>query len=192
MLKLKEFYQQKRDLLKTNKSLKLKLRKRVKKVYKLFLPLKERQLEKKQLKKIAGKKKLVKKKWGRKKWNKKSAKSERKNLAILYVSSSLNNTFVTLTNLKGKARHVRSAGLCGFQTKKKRSTKFAVKAILNSVAKFARDQRVRKVFLCLKGFAKFRRYVAKSLKNKNIQVVGIRDITPNPHNGCRPRKKRRV
>jgi small subunit ribosomal protein S11 len=167
MLKLKEFYMQKRDLLKTNKSLKLKLFKKVRKIYKLPLRLK-------------------------KKWVKKSAKKTRKNLAILYVSSSLNNTFVTLTDLKGKARHVRSAGLCGFQGKKKRSTKFAVKYILNSVAKFAKDQNVRKVFLCLKGFSKSRRYVVNSLKNKKIQIVGIRDITPNPHNGCRPKKLRRV
>jgi small subunit ribosomal protein S11 len=175
MFQLKEFYQQKRDLLKTNKSLELKLFKRVRKLYKLPL--------RKEL-------------WGqrKKKWVRENAekKRHRKKFAIFNVSSSLNNTFVALTDLKGKVRYVRSAGLCGFQGKKKRSTKFAVKYILKSVANFAKRRKILGVYLSLRGFSKPRRYVLGILKNRQIKVLGIRDITPNPHNGCRPKKKRRV
>ena len=175
MFKLKEFYQQKRDLFKTKRSLHFKLLKRVRKMDKLSFPVKKELFKQKTRKSVTTKTKI-----------------KRKNLAILYVSSSLNNTFVTLTDLKGKVRHVRSAGLCGFQGKKKRSTKFAVKSILNSVTRFAKDSKVTGLFLCLKGFSKPRRYVLNALKAKKLRLLGVRDLTPNPHNGCRLRKKRRV
>lgn len=162
MLRLKEFYHQKRDLFKLNKSLRLKLFKRVKKF--VFLS-------------------YLKKKF--------SLFQAKDNQGIIHVKSSFNNTIVALTDLKGKAYFVRSTGSCGFQGKKKRSTKFAIETTLDTIASAAREQKFTSVFLCLKGFSKSRHYLLKCLKKKDLKVLGVRDVTPNPHNGCRPKKLRR-
>lgn len=161
MLTLKEFYQQKRDLLKMNKDLRVKVFKSVKKLSK----------------KVFRKRKILVKK--------------KESQGILHMKSSLNNTIVALTSLRGKVQFVQSAGSCGFQGKKKRSTKFAIESTLNSVLVAAKEQRVKGIFLCLKGFSKSRHSILKSLKKNDLKLLGIRNMTPNPHNGCRPRKLKR-
>lgn len=161
MLSLKEYYQHKRDLLKGNKGLQSKMYKKLDN-----FPFHFSQPQK-------------------------DVKKSFENRGIIYVHSSITNTIVVLTNLKGKTQYVRSAGLCGFQGKKKRSTKFAVISILESIAEIVKDQKLDGVFLCLRGFSRARRYVLKCLKEKGLKLLGVWDMTPNPHNGCRPRKVRR-
>jgi small subunit ribosomal protein S11 len=112
--------------------------------------------------------------------------------AILYVKASRNNTIVSLTNLKGKVQFIQSCGSMGFQGKKKRSTKFAVESTLYSIVEKAKEQGHKSVFVHLNGFAKARFAVLSCLKKNALKIEGIRDLTPNPHNGCRPRKARRV
>lgn len=115
-----------------------------------------------------------------------------KSKAILYVKSSKSNTIVSFTNLKGRVQFVQSCGSLGFVGKKKRSTKFAVESTLASVVGKIREQGHKNVFVHLSGFAKARFAILSCLKKNEIRVVGIRDLTPNPHNGCRPRKARRI
>lgn len=112
--------------------------------------------------------------------------------AILYVKASRNNTIVSLTNLKGKVQFIQSCGSMGFQGKKKRSTKFAVESTLYYIVEKAKEQGHKSVFVHLNGFAKARFAVLSCLKKNALKIEGIRDLTPNPHNGCRPRKARRV
>jgi small subunit ribosomal protein S11 len=112
--------------------------------------------------------------------------------AILYVKSSKSNTIVCLTNLKGRVQYHQSCGSMGFVGKKKRSTKFAIESTLTSVVEKAREQGHKNIFVHLSGFAKARFAVLSCLKKNEIKIAGIRDLTPNPHNGCRPRKARRI
>lgn len=159
MLKLKEFYQYKRELKKNNFSLKNKLL--------INHPLKNIPIN--------------------------SGLGLSKSCqAILYVKSSRSNTIVSLTNLKGKVQFIQSCGSMGFQGKKKRSTKFAVESTLYSIVEKAKEQGHRSVFVHLNGFARARFAVLSCLKKNDLKIEGIRDLTPNPHNGCRPRKVRRV
>lgn len=112
--------------------------------------------------------------------------------ALIYVKLSKSNTAFTLTNLKGKVQTHESCGSMGFQGKKKRSTKFAIQSTLNSILSKAKDLGYSEILLCLNGYGRSRFLFFKSFKNYNIKLVGIRDLTPNPHNGCRPKKRRRV
>lgn len=111
--------------------------------------------------------------------------------SILYVKSSFSNTIVTLTNLKGKVLIVKSCGCLGFNGKKKRTTKFAIESTLDSVVLKIKELSLGKILLHLNGFAKARFSIINCLKKNNIALVGVRDVTPNPHNGCRSRKLRR-
>lgn len=110
---------------------------------------------------------------------------------ILYVNSSLNNTLVTLTNLKGKVLLSKSCGSLGFKGKKKRTSKFAIKSTLDSIISVVKNYGSSRIILCLNGFAKARFSVINLLKANRLKILGIRDITPIPHNGCRARKLRR-
>jgi len=109
----------------------------------------------------------------------------------IYVSSSYNNTIVTLTNSRGQVLASKSAGAVGFKGTKK-STSFAAskvsEAIINVCAKLA----LEKVEVFIKGIGAGRESAVRTLVNKGLNVVAIRDITPIPHNGCRPKKIRRV
>lgn len=112
--------------------------------------------------------------------------------AILNVKSSRSNTIVSLTNLKGKVQYTQSCGSMGFQSKKKRSTKFAIESTLYSIVEKAKEQGHKSVFVHLNGFARARFSILSCLKKNDLKIEGIRDLTPTPHNGCRPRKARRV
>lgn len=111
---------------------------------------------------------------------------------ILYVKSSKSNTLVSLTNLKGRVQFFQSCGSLGFVGKKKRSTKFAVESTLSSVIQKAKEQGYTSLLIHLSGFSKARFTVLSCVKKYDIKIVGVRDLTPNPHNGCRPPKVRRI
>lgn len=112
--------------------------------------------------------------------------------AILHIKACKSNTSFTLTNLKGKVQVRQSCGGIGFQGKKKRSTKFALEAALHSVATKARDFGNREILVNLNGYGRTRFSLLKCLKKYDLKIIGIRDMTPNPHNGCRPKKRRRL
>ena len=110
---------------------------------------------------------------------------------ILHIKSSFNNTLITGTDLKGKVLFVKSCGSLGFHGKKKRSTKFAIESTLEVAISKLKEYNFKKIMLHLNGFAKARFTVINSFKKSNIKIAGIYDITPIPHNGCRPKKLRR-
>lgn len=110
---------------------------------------------------------------------------------ILYLKASQNNTIVSLTDLKGRVEITKSCGCLGFQGKKKRSTKFAIESTLFSVFQKVKELQWKRVAVYLNGFAKGRFYVLNCLKKNNLKLGLVRDITPVPHNGCRPKKLRR-
>lgn len=110
---------------------------------------------------------------------------------IIYLKASQNNTIVTLADLKGKVQDVKSCGCLGFNGKKKRSTKYAIESTLLAVAQKAKERGWKKVAVYLNGFAKGRFYVLNCFKKSQLRLSVIRDITPIPHNGCRPKKLRR-
>jgi len=111
---------------------------------------------------------------------------------IIHLKGSQNNTLVTLTDLKGRVQFTRSCGCLGFNGKKKRSTKFAIESTLSSVIQKSKELGWNKVAIFMNGFAKGRFYVLNCLKKSQLKLTIIRDITPLPHNGCRPKKLRRV
>lgn len=109
----------------------------------------------------------------------------------IFLKASQNNTIITLTNIKGRVKFVRSCGYLGFQGKKKRSTKFAIESTLFSIVQKVKELRWTKLALYLSGFAKGRFFVLNTLKKNNLKISFVKDITPIPHNGCRLKKLRR-
>ena len=111
--------------------------------------------------------------------------------AKAYVSAGFNNTLITITDLEGKTVCCGSAGTAGFKGTKK-STPFAASKAAAQVAEKALKLGVKEVVVLVKGPGSGRDAAIKSLKNTGLGVRSITDITPIPHNGCRPPKKRRV
>jgi len=111
--------------------------------------------------------------------------------AKAYVSAGFNNTLITITDLEGKTVCCGSAGTAGFKGTKK-STPFAASKAAAQVAEKALKLGVKEVVVLVKGPGSGRDAAIKSLKNTGLGVRSITDITPIPHNGCRPRKRRRV
>src|SRR4051812_14956418 len=118
---------------------------------------------------------------------------ERKNVAygVVHIKSSLNNTIVTITDLQGNAISWASRGNVGFKGSRK-STPFAAQLGAEAAAKKAMEHGVRRVDVMVKGPGSGRETAIRSIQNTGIEVVGIKDVTPIPHNGCRPPKRRRV
>lgn len=111
--------------------------------------------------------------------------------ARIYISSSYNNTIITLTNGKGQVLAVKSAGAVGFKGTKK-STSFAASRVAEAVANIAKKIGVERVEILIKGIGAGRESSIRTLVAQGLNIVSIKDITPVPHNGCRPRKTRRV
>ncbi|MDP2741702.1 MAG: 30S ribosomal protein S11 [bacterium] len=109
----------------------------------------------------------------------------------IYVSSSYNNTLITLTNSKGQVLAWKSAGSVGFKGAKK-ATSFAASRVAESIANICKKIVVEKVEVLIRGVGAGRESAVRTLVNQGINVVSIRDVTPIPHNGCRPKKVRRV
>jgi small subunit ribosomal protein S11 len=118
---------------------------------------------------------------------------ERKNVAygIAHIKSSFNNTIITITDQQGNTLAWASAGNVGFKGSRK-STPFAAQLAAETVAKRAMEHGVRKVDVMVKGPGSGRETAIRTIQTTGIEVVGIKDVTPIPHNGCRPPKRRRV
>jgi small subunit ribosomal protein S11 len=120
-------------------------------------------------------------------------RKERKNVAygVAHIKSSFNNTIITFTDQQGATLSWASSGNVGFKGSRK-STPFAAQLAAEAAARRAMEHGVRKVDVLVKGPGSGRETAIRSIQNVGIEVVGIKDVTPIPHNGCRPPKRRRV
>ena len=118
---------------------------------------------------------------------------ERKNVAygIAHIKSSFNNTIITITDQQGNTLAWASSGNVGFKGSRK-STPFAAQLAAETAARRAMEHGVRRVDVVVKGPGSGRETAIRSIQNTGIEVLGIKDVTPIPHNGCRPPKRRRV
>ena len=130
--------------------------------------------------------------------NKKAVKTrvrraDRKNIAVgqAHIKSSFNNTIVSITDPQGNVIAWQSAGTVGFKGSRK-STPVAAQMAAEACAKAAQDHGMRKVAVFVKGPGSGRETAIRSLQAAGLEVTSIQDKTPTPHNGCRPRKRRRV
>ena len=108
-----------------------------------------------------------------------------------HINATFNNIIITLTNKTGQAVSWSSAGKMGFKGSKK-NTPYAAQMASADAAKTAVDAGLKKVDVYVKGPGSGRESAIRSLSNNGIEIVMIKDVTPQPHNGCRPPKKRRV
>lgn len=108
-----------------------------------------------------------------------------------YITASFNNTIITITDTQGNAICWSSSGAAGFKGSKK-STPFAAQIASGQVAKKALEFGVKEVEVYIKGPGSGRESAVRALQAAGLQINAIFDITPIPHNGCRPPKKRRV
>ncbi len=108
-----------------------------------------------------------------------------------HIRSSFNNTIVTITDANGNALSWASAGGLGFRGSKK-STPFAAQSAAETAAKNAMDYGLKTVEVFVKGPGAGREAAIRSLQTAGLEVTMIKDVTPIPHNGCRPPKRRRV
>jgi len=120
-------------------------------------------------------------------------KRERRNVShgVAHIKSSFNNTIITITDHQGNTVSWASAGNVGFKGSRK-STPFAAQMAAEAAARRAMEHGVRKVDVVVKGPGSGRETAIRTIQNTGIEVVGIKDVTPIPHNGCRPPKRRRV
>ena len=109
----------------------------------------------------------------------------------VYIQATFNNTIVTITDLKGNSLSWCSAGSLGFRGAKK-STPYAAQTTAETATNRARDYGLQAVNVYVKGPGVGRESAIRSLGNMGLKVKTIKDITPIPHNGCRPPKRRRV
>jgi len=118
---------------------------------------------------------------------------ERKNISsgVAHVSASFNNTMITITDAQGNAIAWSSAGSQGFKGSRK-STPFAAQVTADAAARKGMEHGLQKVEVFVKGPGSGRETAIRSLQAAGLEITGIRDVTPQAHNGCRPRKRRRV
>jgi small subunit ribosomal protein S11 len=120
-------------------------------------------------------------------------KKEKKNVevGIAHIQSTFNNTLITITDREGNAISWSSAGAMGFKGSRK-STPFAAQMAAEVAAKEAVEHGMRQVECLVKGPGSGREAAIRSLQSAGLEVSMIKDVTPIPHNGCRPPKRRRV
>jgi len=118
---------------------------------------------------------------------------ERKNIerGAVHIRSSFNNTMVTVTDVHGNAISWASAGGMGFRGSRK-STPFAAQTAAETAAKAAMEHGLKTVEVFVKGPGSGREAAIRALQSAGLEVTMIKDVTPIPHNGCRPPKRRRV
>ena len=118
---------------------------------------------------------------------------ERKNITngVVHVNATFNNTMITITDLQGNAISWSSAGMMGFKGSRK-STPYAAQVAAEDAGKKAQDHGVKSVEVEVKGPGSGRESALRALQAIGLVVTSIRDVTPIPHNGCRPPKRRRV
>lgn len=110
---------------------------------------------------------------------------------IAHIKSTFNNTMVTITDVKGNVISWASPGTMGFKGSRK-STPFAAQQAADRCAREVLDMGMRKVEAWIKGPGAGREAAIRSLRSAGLEVTGVKDVTPVPHNGCRQRKRRRV
>jgi len=120
-------------------------------------------------------------------------RSERKSVPTgrAYIQSTFNNTLITLTDTQGNVIAWASAGAAGFKGSRK-STAFAAQKAGETAARKGMDNGLRQVEVYVKGPGAGREAAIRSLNSAGLMITSIRDVTPTPHNGCRPPKRRRV
>lgn len=118
---------------------------------------------------------------------------DRKNIerGAAHIQSTFNNTIVTISDVEGNAVSWASAGGLGFRGSKK-STPFAAQTAAETAAKAAMEHGMKTVDVFVKGPGSGREAAIRALQATGLEVVSIKDVTPIPHNGCRPPKRRRV
>ena len=124
---------------------------------------------------------------------KKVRRKEKKNVAQgeAHIKSTFNNTIVTITDPAGAVISWASAGTVGFKGSRK-STPFAAQVTADAAARKGIEQGMQKVEVFVKGPGSGRETAIRSLQAAGLEVTGVKDVTPQAHNGCRPRKRRRV
>ena len=117
----------------------------------------------------------------------------RKNIAVgqAHIKTSFNNTQVTLTDKEGNVIAWESAGSVGFKGSRK-STPFAAQVTAESCAKKGMEHGLQKVEVFVRGPGSGRETAVRSLQAAGLEIISVKDVTPMAHNGCRPRKRRRV
>ena len=118
---------------------------------------------------------------------------ERKNITsgVVHVNSSFNNTMVTITDAQGNTISWSSSGMMGFKGSRK-STPFAAQMAAEDAGKKAAEHGMKSLDVQVRGPGSGRESALRALQAVGFNVTSIRDVTPIPHNGCRPRKRRRV
>lgn len=120
-------------------------------------------------------------------------KKEKKNIqnGIAHIQSTFNNTIVTITDMSGNTISWASAGTQNFKGSRK-STPFAAQMAAEAAAKKAMEHGLQNVEVCIKGPGSGREAALRALQAAGLNITAIKDVTPIPHNGCRPPKRRRV
>ncbi len=120
-------------------------------------------------------------------------KKVRKNIqsGVAHITATFNNTIVSITDVSGNVISWSSAGTCGFKGSRK-STPFAAQLAAEDAAKKAMEHGMRNIVVYVKGPGAGRESALRALNAAGFKISLIRDVTPVPHNGCRPRKRRRV
>lgn len=113
------------------------------------------------------------------------------NYGRVYITATFNNTLITITDEKGNTLSWGSAGSAGFRGTRK-STPYAATMAVEMVARKAREHGLKEVEVYIKGPGSGREAALRALKSSGLNIVLLADITPIPHNGCRPKKRRRV
>lgn len=119
------------------------------------------------------------------------AKKRSVQLGKAFIQSTFNNTIVTLTDMEGEVLAWASSGACGFKGSRK-STPYAAQTASETAVGKAKTSGLEKVHVFIKGIGPGREQAIRGLQAGGVNVESITDVTPVPHNGCRPRKSRRV
>ena len=122
---------------------------------------------------------------------KKKEKKHVGSVGIAHIKATFNNTIVSITDMSGNVVVWGSAGNVGFKGTKK-GTPFAAQSAAETVAKKAIEAGMKEVSVLVKGPGAGRETAIRALQGAGLEISSIKDVTPIPHNGCRPRKKRRV
>lgn len=128
--------------------------------------------------------------------NKKKVKTRKKTTrhvteGVAHIQATFNNTIITITDNQGNAISWSSAGTSGFKGSRK-STPFAAQVAATNAAKRAKESGMKEISVYVKGPGSGRESAIRAIQAAGIQVTFIKDVTPVPHNGCRPPKRRRV
>jgi small subunit ribosomal protein S11 len=123
----------------------------------------------------------------------KPRRREKKNVVhgVAHIKSTFNNTIISISDVEGNVLSWASAGNVGFKGSRK-STPFAAQLAAEAAARRAQEHGVWRVDVLVQGPGSGRESAIRSLQASGLEVIGIKDVTPVPHNGCRPRKRRRV